>query len=264
MILTHKRHNSHHHISCKTQAPGILSSLSRMFAGESFFVNSYLNMSSQPEYIAFATHTMARILPLDLRVLGDMFAQSTSYFASVGKVNVSTGVVKSLGAGLFGGEGLLLQKLSGSGLCFITAGGTPVQKQLKANETVYVDAGCLVAFQSTVSYKLKYTGSIKTSLFGGEGVFMQRLTGPGLVILESLPNERLIQSLSNEGGSRVRRGHEQSICRLLFTVLFLMIVAFVLHAFVQVNREEGAQPGAGAGTLSDALRDQWRNWHVEL
>jgi uncharacterized protein (AIM24 family) len=226
-----------------------------MFAGESFFVNSYTNNARESEYLAFATHTMARILPLDLSVLGDMLAQSKSYFASVGNVQVTTGMVKSIGAGLFGGEGLLLQKLSGTGLCFITAGGTPVQRQLRAGETVYVDAGCLVAFQSTVSYKLKYTGSIRASLFGGEGVFMQRLTGPGLVILESLPNDRLIRSLqTNDGGKQ-----KQSICRLLFTVLFLVFVALGLHVLVESSREEG-----GVGDVSMAFRDQWRNWHVEL
>ena len=127
---------------------GIVSAMSRLFSGESFFVNSYGNEGDRPEYVAFATQMINRILPLDLAALGnEIYCQPDSYFCSVGDVRVTSQMTRSLSAGLFGGEGLLLQRIQGTGLCWITAGGTPVQKQLAPGETVLVDAGCLVAFQ---------------------------------------------------------------------------------------------------------------------
>ena len=127
---------------------GIVSAMSRLFSGESFFVNSYCNEGDRPEYVAFATQMINRILPLDLAALGnEIYCQPDSYFCSVGDVRVTSQMTRSLSAGLFGGEGLLLQRIQGTGLCWITAGGTPVQKQLAPGETVLVDAGCLVAFQ---------------------------------------------------------------------------------------------------------------------
>ena len=127
---------------------GIVSAMSRLFSGESFFVNSYVNEGDRPEYVAFATQMINRILPLDLAALGnEIYCQPDSYFCSVGDVRVTSQMTRSLSAGLFGGEGLLLQRIQGTGLCWITAGGTPVQKQLAPGETVLVDAGCLVAFQ---------------------------------------------------------------------------------------------------------------------
>jgi len=180
------------------------------------------------QYVAFATHMINRILPLDLNTLGgEMYCQQDSYFCSVGDVRVTSKMVKSFSAGFFGGEGMVLQKLEGKGLCFITAGGTPVQKKLARGETVYVDAGCLVAFQSTVSYNLQYTGSVKSAIFGGEGIFMQKLTGPGIVILESLPKERLIATMNPQAKVRKNR---QNTCGGLIAIAAVLITVFVLVA----------------------------------
>ena len=224
-------------VACDTGGSGLgnlLGSLARIFSGESYFVNTYTNKGAAPEYVAFATPSMARILPLDLNVLGgEMFAQSNSYFCSIGDVRVSSKMVGSLSTGIFGGEGMVLQRLSGSGLCFITAGGTPVQKELREGETVYVDAGCLVAFSSSIKYDLKYSGSIKSALFGGEGIFLQKLVGPGLVILESLPRERLVQSLNPQ--ARVKRNRQNNIPGLIGMLVFLLMVIVFLSALLPAN-----------------------------
>ena len=140
-------------ITCQTRGQfGFVRALSRMLSGESFFVNTFVNRGESPQYVAFATPTLARVCPLDLNVLGEVYAQSRSFFASIGDVDVSTKIVRG-SAGFFGGEGMVMQRLSGKGLCFVLAGGTPTQKRLRDGETVYVDKGCLVAFQKSVSYE---------------------------------------------------------------------------------------------------------------
>ena len=217
-------------VVCSTQSQGIFGSLNRWFSGESIFVNAFTNKGNSPEYVAFATHTMARLLPLDLRLYGgSVIAQSSAYFASFGDVTLGTRMMRSF-TGVFGREGILWQELKGQGLCFITAGGTPVQKILKPNETCLVDAGSIVAMQSTVSYELQYTGSIKKALFGGEGLFLQKLTGPGLVILESLPNQRLIDSLQS-ADMRARTAHSNMTRGLLLLTLIFMLLYAAINSF---------------------------------
>jgi len=100
-----------------------------------------------------------------------------------------------LGAGFFGGEGFILQKLQGNGLAFVHAGGTLIQKKLKAGEVLRVDTGCLVAFSPTVDYDIQFVGGFKNALFGGEGLFLVRLTGPGIVYLQSLPLSKLAERI---------------------------------------------------------------------
>ncbi|WZN65631.1 mitochondrial biogenesis protein AIM24 [Chloropicon roscoffensis] len=215
---------------------GIVSAMSRLFSGESFFVNSYVNEGDRPEYVAFATQMINRILPLDLAALGnEIYCQPDSYFCSVGDVRVTSQMTRSLSAGLFGGEGLLLQRIQGTGLCWITAGGTPVQKQLAPGETVLVDAGCLVAFQPTVRYELKYAGSLKSAIWGGEGIFLQRLTGPGLVILESLPRERLAQKLVAQGSGGTRRNRQNTVGGFIAIVAVLITIGCFVAALLQVD-----------------------------
>ena len=237
-------------IQCSTRGQlgfGLISAIQRLISGESYFLNTFTNTSSSPEYVAFATPTLARICPLDLHVLGEMVAQTQSYFCSIGDVKVSSKMASSLSAGLLGGEGLFFQTLSGKGLCFVCAGGTPVQKTLAENETVFVDKGCLVAYQASVKYELQYTGSIKNALFGGEGIYMQKLTGPGLVILESLPTRRLMESLNP---LEKRRSAERSCLGIVFSLLFVL---FFVATFVFI---------ALSPALKDVVIEQWR--HFEL
>ena len=104
---------------------------------------------------------------------------------------IEVAFTKKLGAGLFGGEGFILQRLEGDGMAFVHAGGTIIQRELAANETLRVDTGCLVAFPPSVSYDIQFVGGFKNALFGGEGLFIAKMTGPGTVYLQSLPFSRL-------------------------------------------------------------------------
>jgi uncharacterized protein (AIM24 family) len=111
-------------------------------------------------------------------------------------IDINVAFTKKLGAGLFGGEGFILQKLTGNGLVFVHAGGTIIKKELAAGETLRVDTGCLVAFSPTVDYDITMVGGFKNMLFGGEGIFLASLTGPGLVYLQSLPLSRLADRIT--------------------------------------------------------------------
>jgi len=117
---------------------------------------------------------------------------------------------KKIGAGLFGGEGFILQRLEGDGLAFVHAGGTIIKRELKNNETFRVDTGCLVAFAPTVGYDIQFVGGFKNALFGGEGLFLAKMTGPGLIYLQSLPLSRLADRIT--AAARFgRRGEQKGI-----------------------------------------------------
>ena len=125
---------------------------------------------------------------------------------------VSVGIAfnKKIGVGLFGGEGFIMQRLTGDGWAFIHAGGTVVPKELAAGETLRVDTGCIVAFQPTVQYDIQYVGKVKSALFGGEGLFFATLRGPGFVWLQSLPfsrlADRIVAASPRAGGSAKGEG----------------------------------------------------------
>jgi uncharacterized protein (AIM24 family) len=141
--------------------------------------------------VAFAAPYPGKIVPMNLSEHGTMLCQKDSYLCSALGIDVSMAFTKKFGAGLFGGEGFILQKLMGDGMVFCHAGGTIHAKDLKAGEQIRVDTGCLVAFQQQVSYEIQTVGSIKSALFGGEGIFFAVMTGPGRVYLQSLPFSRL-------------------------------------------------------------------------
>jgi uncharacterized protein (AIM24 family) len=115
---------------------------------------------------------------------------------------------KRLGAGFFGGEGFILQRLTGDGMVFVHAGGTVIEKDLAAGETLRVDTGCLVAFDTTVDYDIQFVGGFKNALFGGEGLFLAKMTGPGKVYLQSLPFSRLVDRIKR-GITFTQKGGEQ-------------------------------------------------------
>jgi uncharacterized protein (TIGR00266 family) len=187
---------------------GLLRGLKRMVTGESFFITTFLNQGRGRSHVAFAAPYPGKIIPLDLASLGGTFiCQKDSFLCAAQGVEIEVAFTKRIGAGLFGGEGFILQRLRGDGLTFVHAGGVTIEKNLAQGETLRVDTGCLVAFSPTVDYDIQLVGGFKNALFGGEGLFLARLTGPGKVYLQSLPLSRLADRIT--AASRASRGTEE-------------------------------------------------------
>ena len=191
---------------------GLMKGLKRIFAGESFFITSFENEGHARAQVAFSAPYPGKIIPLDLTG-SPYLCQRDAYLCSAAGIEISVAFTKRLGAGFFGGEGFILQRLEGEGLAFIHAGGTIVERDLRRGESLRVDTGCLVAVQPSVDYDIKFVGGIKTALFGGEGLFFALLRGPGKVYLQTLPFSRLADrvisaSRASLGGSKgeVNRG----------------------------------------------------------
>ena len=169
---------------------GFLGGLKRKFlAGESFFI-THFRAVGVPGKVAFAGPYPGKIVALDLRN-EFLLCQKDAFLCAEGNLDISIAFTKRIGAGFFGGEGFILQKIEGSGKLFFHSGGTIVPMTLAAGERMKVDTGCLVALDPTVDYDIVRVGGIKTSLFGGEGLFFAALTGPGRVWLQTLPFSRL-------------------------------------------------------------------------
>jgi len=179
---------------------GILGGLKRkVLAGESFFI-THFHCNASAGQAAFSAPYPGKILARKLS--GEsLLCQKDAYLCSAGDVDISVAFTKRLGAGFFGGEGFILQKLIGNGDVFIHAGGTLTQIELAQGQKLKVDTGCLVAFDASVDYDIKMVGGIKTSLFGGEGLFFTHLTGPGTVYLQTLPFSRLADRITAAAGS---------------------------------------------------------------
>jgi len=157
--------------------------------------------------VAFAAPYPGKILPMDLRQLGGiLICQKDSFLCAARGVGLGIAFQKRLSVGFFGGEGFIMQKLEGDGLAFVHAGGTVVKRELATGQTLMVDTGCVVAYTAGVDFEIRYVGKIKTALFGGEGLFLARMTGPGTVWLQSLPFSRLASRIfaaaPQRGGSR--------------------------------------------------------------
>lgn len=171
---------------------GIFKGLKRMITGESFFITTFLNSGNARSRVAFAAPYPGKVIPLDMQALGGQFiCQKDSFLCAAQGIEIEVAFTKRMGAGLFGGEGFILQRLQGDGLAFVHAGGTIIEKNLGSGETIRVDTGCLVALAPTVDYDIQFVGGFKNALFGGEGLFLARLSGPGKVYLQSLPFSRL-------------------------------------------------------------------------
>ena len=170
---------------------GVLKGVKRILAGESFFITTFMNEGSEKRNAAFAAPYPGKILALNLAESGSMLCQRDAYLCSAYGIDISVVFTKRLGAGFFGGEGFILQKLSGAGYAFIHAGGTLIRKALKQGEKLRVDTGCIVAFEEQVDYDIESVGDLKTAFFGGEGLFFATLTGPGNIYLQTLPFSRL-------------------------------------------------------------------------
>jgi uncharacterized protein (TIGR00266 family) len=186
---------------------GIFGGLKRAITGESFFITNFANNGNGKSHVAFAAPYPGKIIPLDLGKLGGQFlCQKDGFLCAANGIDIEVAFTKRIGAGLFGGEGFILQRLTGDGLCFIHAGGTIIEKDLRPGESLRVDTGCLVAFAPTIDYDIKFIGGFKNVLFGGEGFFFATVTGPGKVYLQTLPFSRLADriiaaSKFSQGGS---------------------------------------------------------------
>jgi uncharacterized protein (TIGR00266 family) len=183
---------------------GIFSGFKRMLTGEGFFITTFVHDGRGKGHVAFGAPYPGKIIPLHLDKLGGEFlVQRDGFLCAANGIEIDIAFTKKLGAGFFGGEGFILQRLSGNGLAFVHAGGTIVEKDLLPGETLRLDTGCLVAFAPTVDYDIQYIGGFKNALFGGEGMFLAVLRGPGKVYLQSLPLSRLAgRIMSAAGGNR--------------------------------------------------------------
>jgi uncharacterized protein (TIGR00266 family) len=180
----------------------------RLLTGESLFMTVFTNQGPGEQKVAFAAPYAGKILALDLAALGgELICQKDSFLCAAKGVSIGIAFQKKIGVGLFGGEGFIMQRLKGDGLCFAHAGGTVHPLDLKPGETLRVDTGCLVALQPSVSYDIQFVGGVKTAFFGGEGIFYAQLTGPGKVWLQSLPFSRLADRIVK--AARVGRRQEE-------------------------------------------------------
>ncbi|HEY0971340.1 MAG TPA: TIGR00266 family protein [Gemmatimonadales bacterium] len=189
----------------------LMSAGKRMITGESFFITMFANEASQRRDVAFAAPFPGKILAADLSEWGGtLLAQKDSFLCAARGIDIGIAFTKRIGAGFFGGEGFILQKLTGDGLAFLHASGSLEMMELRAGESLRVDTGCLVAFEPTVTYDIRMVPGVKTALFGGEGLFFAHLTGPGKVILQTLPfsrlADRIIAASPRAGGQRRGEG----------------------------------------------------------
>jgi uncharacterized protein (TIGR00266 family) len=171
---------------------GLFRGLKRIVTGESFFITSFVNNARGKSRLAFGAPYPGKVIPLDLAAMGGRFlCQKDSFLCAAQGTENEVAFTKRLSSGVFGGEGFILQSLEGDGLTFVHAGGTVIEKDLAAGQTLRVDTGCLVAFAPSVDYDIQFVGGFNNALFGGEGLFLARLRGPGKVYLQSLPFSRL-------------------------------------------------------------------------
>ncbi|RXK17993.1 TIGR00266 family protein [Macrococcus sp. DPC7161] len=163
----------------------------RTLTGESLFMTTFTNRSPGKDHVYFAAPYPGKIIPIDLSAFnGEFICQKDAFLAAAKGVQVGIAFQRRLGAGFFGGEGFIMQRLNGDGMAFIHAGGSIVKKTLAPGEVLLVDTGCLVGMTSDVDYDIQTVPGIKTKLFGGEGLFLARLQGPGTVYIQSLPFSR--------------------------------------------------------------------------
>lgn len=188
----------------------MISAAGRTLTGESLFMTHFTNEGLGKRRVAFAAPYPGKIMALDMaKIGGTITCQKDAFLCAALGTQVSIAFQKRLGAGFFGGEGFILQRLAGDGKAFMHAGGTVIKKELRG-ETLRVDTGCLVAFTEGVQYDIERAGSLKSMFFGGEGLFLATLRGHGTVFLQSLPFSRLadrvIQHAPAAGGSSKGEG----------------------------------------------------------
>lgn len=175
----------------------------RLVTGESLFTTVFTHQGHGKARVAFASPTPGSILPLKLDQYGGaLICQKDSFLAAAKGVAIGVHFQKRIMTGLFGGEGFIMQRLSGDGWVFVQMGGTLVEKELRPGEELHVDTGCLAAMTPSVEFDLVAAGGVKSMIFGGEGAFFAQLRGPGHVWIQSLPFSRLAGRMLAAAGSR--------------------------------------------------------------
>jgi len=182
----------------------------RVLTGESIFITHFTNSGNGKKRVAFAAPYPGKIFPIDMsKVRGEILCQKDAFLCAALGTEIGIAFTKRLGAGFFGGEGFILQRLRGDGMAFVHAGGTVIVKKLR-NERIRVDTGCIVAFTSGIHYDIQRAGNLKSMFFGGEGLFLATLSGRGTVLLQSLPfsrmADRILAHAPSSGGSRKGEG----------------------------------------------------------
>jgi len=201
-----------------------INAVKRSLTGESMFSSLYKNSSEFPQRIAIAAPGPGEIVPVNLDEQGgSVICQKGAYLAGQRGQKVQLAFQKRVRVGLFGGEGFIMQKISGHGTVFIHASGTLRQVTLGPADTLKIDTGCLVGMSSNVRYDVKYTGKLKTSLFGGEGLFYATVTGPGTVWMQSLPINRLSKVLMS--AALTGRGRGSAVGKLYLVAIVIFVIA---------------------------------------
>ncbi len=178
----------------------------RVLTGESLFMTHFTNHGFGKKHVSFAAPYPGTILPVNLKTMGGtLICQKDAFLCAALGTKISISFNKKIGAGFFGGEGFILEKLEGDGMVFIHAGGTVIERQLN-NETLRIDTGCVVAFEPQIDFDIVRAGGLKSMLFGGEGMFLSTLRGTGKVWLQSMPISKLISVLSVGGGNTKKEG----------------------------------------------------------
>ena len=233
-----------------------------MVAGEGLFTNSLTNAASTPGFVALHPPSAnAKVVPLDLAALGGaMLCQRDAFLASFGSVSISAVMTQRVTAGLFGGEGLFLQRLEGAGLAFISAAGTLVQKTLAPGESVLFEPGCLVAFQPSADYSVSFVGSLRGALFAGEGPLRCKITGGpagSLVVLQSICEHGTGRTHNGErGGGMSQRSRTSVNLGSCLVVFFVMCFVLVLFALGLLAEDFDAVPHQPAGARARAQQRQ--------
>jgi uncharacterized protein (TIGR00266 family) len=188
----------------------LMSAGQRALTGESIFLTHFTNQGAGKRRVAFAAPYPGKIIPINLtKVNGELMCQKDAFLCAALGTEIGIAFNKRLGTGFFGGEGFIMQRLTGDGRAFVHAGGTVIKKKLN-NETLRVDTGCLVAFTAGIDYDIQRAGSLKSMFFGGEGLFLATLRGTGVVLLQSLPfsrmADRILQHAPRAGGTQKGEG----------------------------------------------------------
>jgi len=200
--------------SVQQQGNGILGKLlsagKRLLTGESLFMTAFTNTGSGKKKVSFAAPYTGKIIPLDLlQFNGKIIAQKDAFLCAAKGVSIGIEFQRRLGTGIFGGEGFIMEKLEGDGMCFVHAGGYVLERELRAGEILKIDTGCVVAYTAGIDFDIEFIRGIKNMMFGGEGLFFAVLTGPGKVWIQSLPISRLAGRLMQY--ATVSRKEEGSI-----------------------------------------------------
>ncbi len=201
---------------------GILNKLlgagKRLLVGESLFMTAFTNADAGKKLVSFASPYPGKIIALDLMELGGkVICQKDAFLCAAKGVSIGIDFQRRLGTGIFGGEGFIMEKLEGDGLAFVHAGGHVFERELKQDEMIKIDTGCLVALTQYVNYDIQFVGGIRNTVFGGEGLFFATLRGPGKVWIQTLPISRLASRILSYGTTK--RKEEGSILGGLGNIL---------------------------------------------